>query len=188
MRSATAWATAVFPEAVGPKIARTVSAMKSRAGATELVVREAGVTKEALDASVRALELLEDADHRRCRRLRDPLEPLELLVALGRREPLLVARPEPDLAERVVVGDLLDVDAGQVEQKRAEQACAVLAADAMDEDGPVGCIGDRADARGDICLEVLEKDQVDVAGRGRDIGRCADCGLQPRLDLLPLAL
>ena len=91
-----------------------------------------------LDAAVAALELLEDAGHRGGRRLRDPLQALELLLAARRREPRLVPRQQPLLAERVVGGDLVVGHAGQVEQERGEQARAVLAADAVDDDAALG--------------------------------------------------
>src|SRR5207247_10315028 len=100
MRSATASATAVFPEAVGPKVARTL-VTEPRSGALEVVVAQARVAQEALDVPMATLELLEDAGHRCGGSLGDPLEALEVLVALGRGEPLLVPRAQSLLAECV---------------------------------------------------------------------------------------
>src|SRR5262245_35351323 len=118
MRSASACATAVFPDAVGPKIAKTVSVTQPRPGAVELVLGQAGLAQVAVDASVPALELLEDALDRLGRRLGEPLQALALLVGLRLREPLLVPRPQPLLAQRIVGGDLVDVHAGDVQEQR----------------------------------------------------------------------
>src|SRR5215470_17101817 len=124
MRSASACATAVLPDAVGPKIAKTVSVTQPRPGTGELVLGEAGLAQVALDAAVPALELLEDASDRGSGCLRHPLQAFEVFLALGSGEPLLVPRTEPFLAERVVGGDLVDADARHVQQEGGEQAGA----------------------------------------------------------------
>src|SRR6187402_2072835 len=108
MRSATAWATAVLPEAVGPKIARTVLVTQPRPGAGELVLGQADSTQIAVDAAVAALKLLEDALDRLGRGLRHPLQALELLLTLRFREPLLVPWAQTVFAECVVRRDFLD--------------------------------------------------------------------------------
>src|SRR3954470_1887088 len=132
--SVSAAPTSDFPLAVGPKRPMTSSATESRAHELELLVRHAGPAEVVLQAAVAPFELAEDAGHRRRRRLRDPLQPLELLVALRGREPGLVAGPQAHLAQRVVGGDLLVVHAREVEQEGRQEACPVLAADAVDDD------------------------------------------------------
>src|SRR5690242_2770888 len=114
MRSATACATAVFPDAVGPKIARTVSVTEPRPGAVELVLGQTGLAQVALDAAVATLQLVEHALDRLDRGLRHPFETLEVLFGLRLGEPLLVPWAEPLLAERIVRSDLVDVHAGHV--------------------------------------------------------------------------
>src|SRR5512133_2947287 len=104
-RSATACETAGFPEAVGPKIART-SVTQPRTGAVELVLSQARVAQVGLHAAVAALELLEDALDRLGGSLHHALQALELLLGLRLGEPLLVPWAQPLLAERVVRGDL----------------------------------------------------------------------------------
>src|SRR5580765_8330235 len=116
IRSASACATAVLPEAVGPKIART-SVTQPRAGAVELVLGQARVAQVGLHAAVTALELLEDAPDRLGRRLHHAFQALELLLGLRLGEPLLVPWTQPLLAERVVRGDLVDVDSGHVQEE-----------------------------------------------------------------------
>src|SRR5207342_2384081 len=145
MRSAIAWATAVLPEAVGPKRARTVSATQPRSRAVELGVGKAGVAQVALDTAVAPRELGEDALDRRGRRLRHPLHAFELLVALRLGEPLLVPWAQALFAERVVGGDLVDADARHVQEQSGEQACAVFPARAVDDDSALRCVRDRSD-------------------------------------------
>src|SRR6476469_7584338 len=185
MRSASAVATAVLPEAVGPKIART-SVTQPRPGAIELVLGQAGLAQVALDAAVAALELFEDPFDRLGGSLRHPLQALELLLALRLREPLLVPWAQTLLAEGVVCGYLVDADAGHVQEKGRQQSGAVLAARAVDDDSALGRVRDRADRRRDVPPEVLEEDHVDLAGRRLHIrGRPGD-RLEPGLDLFPV--
>src|SRR5215470_10028341 len=186
MRSASACATAVLPDAVGPKIAKTVSVTQPRPGTGELVLGEAGLAQVALDAPVSASELREDALDRLGRRLRQPLQALALLVGLRLGEPLLVTRPEPLLAQRVVGGDLVDVHPGDVQEKRRQESCAVLATRTVDDDAALRRVRYSADRRGDISVEVLEEDEVDVARGRRYVRRCADGRFEPGLDLLPV--
>src|SRR5918994_7524380 len=90
IRSARASATALFPEAVGPKIAMT-SATEAGAGALEILICRATGAQIPLDAAVSPLQLLEHLDHGRLGGCGDAMEPRELgLVGRG-REPLLVA-------------------------------------------------------------------------------------------------
>src|SRR6188472_1442690 len=110
--SLRAAATSDFPLAVGPKMPMTRSATETRADELELLVGHAGLAEVGLDAAVALLELGEHADHRGSRRLRHPPESFELLVGLGSREPRLVPRAQPLLAQRVVGGDLFVVHAG----------------------------------------------------------------------------
>src|SRR5438067_12033363 len=85
--SVSAAATSDFPLAVGPKRPMTSSATASRPHELELLVRHPGHAEVVLQAAVATFELAEDPRHRRCRRLRDPLQPLELLAAPRRRQP-----------------------------------------------------------------------------------------------------
>src|SRR5215213_344575 len=114
IRCAISSATALFPEAVGPKMARTSSATQPVAGELELLRRHARFSEILLDPAVAPLELREHAGHRGCGRLRDSLEPLELRVGLGGGEPRLVPRPQPLLAEGVVGRDRRVIDSRQV--------------------------------------------------------------------------
>src|SRR4051812_19140877 len=106
MRRAISSATALLPEAVGPKMAMTccevvpVSASRTQAAAStlELVVPQARRTKVPLDASVAPLELVEHLNDRLGRRPGDPANELALLLRLGLGEPPVVARPQPLLA------------------------------------------------------------------------------------------
>src|SRR5580765_5677206 len=83
-----------------------------RANLLQVRVGEADVAQVALDAAVAALELREDAGHRRRRGLRDPAQALELILRLRCVEPRLVPRKQTLLAERVVGRDLVVPDAG----------------------------------------------------------------------------
>jgi len=131
------------------------SAAESRAGSLELVLAHAGMAQVALDASVAALELLEDAGHRGGGRLRDPSQPFELRLALGGGEPGLVPRQQALLAERLVGRDRGVVHSGQPEQEGREQAGSVLAADAVDDDPARRRVRDRPDRPGHVRLEAL---------------------------------
>src|SRR5262245_51371457 len=186
MRSASAWATAVLPEAVGPKIPRTALVTEPRSGAVELVLGQAGLVQVSLDAPVAPLELLEHSSDRLGRRLREPLHALELLFGLGLGEPLLAPWAQAVLAERVVGGDLVDADAGHVQEKSREQPGAVLAARAVDDDSALRRVRDRPDRRRDVPVEVREKDHVDLARRGRHVRGRPRHGLEPSLDLFPV--
>src|SRR5262245_2385440 len=186
MRSARAWATAVLPDAVGPKIPRTVSVTQPRSGAVELVLGQSGLAKIALDAPVAPLELLEDASDRLGRRLRELLHALELLFRLGFREPLFVPWAQALLAECVVGGDLVDAHARDVQQESRQQPGAVLAARAVDDDAALRSVRDRADRRRDVTVEMRQEDHVDLARRLRNTrGRPRD-RLEPSLDLFPI--
>src|SRR5215208_474843 len=101
IRCAISSATALFPEAVGPKMARTSSATQPVAGELELLRRHARFSEILLDPAV---------------------EPLELRVGLGGGEPRLVPRPQPLLAEGVVGRDRRVIDSRQVQQERRQQA------------------------------------------------------------------
>src|SRR3954470_18865826 len=90
--SVMAAATSDFPLAVGPKRPMTRSATEALADELELLGRQARPAEVCLHAAVTTVELGEDAGHRGCRSLRDPPEPLELLLRLGGLEPLLVPR------------------------------------------------------------------------------------------------
>src|SRR5207247_1969210 len=79
-------------------------------------------------------------------------------------------------------------DTREMEEERRQEACTVLAADAVDDEAALGRAGDGAKRRGDIGLEALEEDQVDVACRRLDVGRRRRSGLDLPADLLPLAL
>ncbi len=74
---------------------------------------------------------------------------------------------------RDVVGrDLLDRNAGEAQQERADEPGAVLAAVAVDDDASVGRVRNRANRGGDVRPEVLQEDEVDLA-RGRGVvGGC----------------
>src|SRR5262249_20498891 len=100
--SLRAAATSDFPLAVGPKMPMTRSATETRADELEILVCHAGREEVRLHAAVVPLELGEHADHRGRGRLRNALEPFELLVALGGCEPFFVAGAQPLLAKRVV--------------------------------------------------------------------------------------
>src|SRR5512133_749704 len=187
IRRATSSATTLLPEAVGPKIART-STTEPGAGELELLLADADVAQVRLHAAVAAPELGEDALHRGRRSLGDPPQALELLLALRRREPGLVPRQQPLLAERVVRGDLAVGYTREVQQERGEQARPVRAAAAVDDAAALGRMRYRPHGRGGVVPEPLEEDQVDVLGRRGDIGRRRCCSLVLLGDLLPLRL
>src|SRR4051794_13009407 len=98
----------------------TASATQPFAYELELLVTDAGGAEVRLDAAVSSLELREHAEHRVGRRRRDPADPLALRFRPRLREPRLVPRSQPLLAEGVVGGDLRLVDAGDVQQQRDE--------------------------------------------------------------------
>src|SRR6266542_6000057 len=134
MRRATSSATALLPEAVGPKRARTRrSVTQSGAGLPEILVRRAPGFEETLDASVAPLELVEDAVHGFGGRGGDAPQALPLLLVLGLRDPLVVARAKTVLADGVVGGDVVVAHAGEVKEKGRQQARAVFAAGAVDD-------------------------------------------------------
>ena len=58
----------------------------------------------------------------------------------------------------------------------------------MDDDASLARVCDGADGCGDVRLEALEKEEVDVSSRGRNVRRRGRCGLDLRPDLLPLAV
>src|SRR5687767_2420286 len=122
--SASASATAVFPEAVGPKIARTRLFTQSRACELQILVREAARAQEALHAPVATFELLEHVDHRLRRCRGDPADAFLLRLRPGLGQPDLVPRLQALLAERVVRRDLFDSDAREAEQQCRHETSA----------------------------------------------------------------
>src|SRR3954467_2848322 len=154
----------------------------------QVLLVDAGRREVALNAAVEALELAEDAEHRARRGLGDALQSRELLFGLRSLEPRFVPRAQALLAERVVGGDLLVGDADNVQQQGGQETGAVLPTDAMDDHAALRRAGYRAHAGGDVRLEALEEDDVDVARRGRDVRRCGGGGLDLRRDLVPLLL
>src|SRR4029450_5611557 len=84
-------------------------ALVTKAGADErqFLVAHTGLPEVLLDAAVPPLQLREDAEHRLGPRLRDPPQPLELLLGLRGLEPPLVAHTQPLLAARELCGDRL---------------------------------------------------------------------------------
>src|SRR3954463_10034645 len=111
MRSSIARATAVLPLAVGPKSARTASGTKARANELQVVVGEAARAEIIRDASVPPPNLLENADDRLGRGRRDAPDPHALGLAAGFGQPHVVPGLQPHLAQRIVGGNLLVVDA-----------------------------------------------------------------------------
>src|SRR5215210_1485242 len=101
------------------------------------------------------LQLLEYADHRGGRRGSDAPEPLAFGFRPCLLEPGGVARLQPFLAEGVVGGDLLDVDADDVEQERGDESGAILAAHAVDDHCAFGSSRNRGDGGGDVRAEPL---------------------------------
>src|SRR5215218_3263107 len=157
-------------------MAMTASATQPSAHELELAVADAGGAEVSLDAAVTILELREDAEHRAGRRRGDPPDPLALRLRSRLREPRLVPRSQPLLAEGVVDGDLRVVDAGDVKQKRDDQAGAILAAHAMHDDGAVRRARDRSKSGGDVPPEALEEHEVHSTGCRSRVGRSHGCG------------
>src|SRR5690349_5969255 len=120
MRSAIAAATSDLPVAVGPKRPMTRSATKPGTHALQIGVDHPDRAEKARHATVAALEHGEKPAHRLCWRLGDSSQALALPFRLGGREPFLVPRPEPFLAQRIVGCDRLGVDAGEVKHERDE--------------------------------------------------------------------
>src|SRR6185369_6490541 len=168
--SVSAAATSDLPLAVGPNSPMTCSATKPRADEPELLVAYSRRAKVRLDAAVAVVELREHSSHRGCRCLRDAAQPLEVLLALSPREPRLVPRPQPVLAQRVVGRDLVVGHSGEVEEERRQQPGAVLASDSVDDDSARRRMRDGPHGGGDVRSEALEEDEVDVACRRRDVG------------------
>src|SRR5918999_2101491 len=171
MRSASASATAVLPDAVGPKMAKTVSLTESGAGELQILIRETARPQVAPHAPVASLQLLEHVDHRLCGCRGDPADALPLCLRSGFREPLLVTRPQPLLAQRIVGRDLFDAHAGEAEQQRGDEAGSVLAPRAVDDDTALRRARDLGDGAREVLLEPLEEDEVHVAGRHRVVRR-----------------
>ena len=96
-------------------------------------------------------------------------------------------RLQPLLAERVVGGDLLVVDAGDVEQERDNEPGAVLPAHAVHDDAALGRARDRGDRRGDVLAEALEEDEIDLTCRRRVVGGSRRSGLDLGERLLVLS-
>src|SRR5215218_3747823 len=136
-------------------MAMTASATQPSAHELELAVADAGGAEVSLDAAVTILELREDAEHRAGRRRGDPADPLALRLRSRLREPRLVPRSQPLLAEGVIVGYLRVGDAGDVKQQRDEQAGSILAAHAVHDDGAVRRARDRRKSACDVRAEVL---------------------------------
>src|SRR4029077_10464512 len=126
--SVSAAATSDLPLAVGPNSPMTCSATKPRADEPELPVAYSRRAKVRLDAAVAVVELREHSSHRGCRCLRDAAQPLELVFARRPREPRLVPRPQPVLAQRVVGRDLVVGPSGQAEEGPRQHPGAVVAA------------------------------------------------------------
>src|SRR5215831_347156 len=187
MRRAISSATALLPDAVGPKIARTSSAKQTRARELEIALAHAGGLEVSLDAPVAALELVEDAADHPGRRLHEPLQPAPFGLGLRRLQPLGLSRPESFLAECVIGRDVVRRHPRHVQQESRHQPGSILAADALDDDAPVGSLGDRPYRRADVGLEALEEEDVAVACCLDDV-RYRRKTFELLADLLPLLL
>ena len=98
---------------------------------------------------------------------RDAADPLALGLAAGFGQPQVVAGLQPHLAQRIVGGNLLVVDAREVEQQRRQQARAVLASDAVDDDRTVRRLRNRRHRGRDVRAEALEEHEVHITRRRR---------------------
>ena len=88
-----------------------------------------------------------------------------------------MSRSQALLAQRVVRGDVLDRDLGEMEQERAQKAGAVLATDAVDDHASLRRSRDGPHPGADVATKVLEEDQIDVAGRLQRVRRGGRRGL-----------
>src|ERR671938_1105244 len=135
------------------------------------------------DTAVAALDLPQDVDHRLRGRGSHPDPPLALELVGCLRDPGRAEVTQVVPAQSVVCADRLQVDADEAEQERGDEARAVLAAEAVDDDGPVlGRVGDGRDRLGEPGPAPLEELEVDRAyGAERVRLRVPD-----RVDLAPL--
>src|SRR5438874_7926692 len=186
IRRAISSATALLPDAVGPKIAMTGSATQARPSAGDLLVAHAGGAQVGVDASVAPFQLAEDARDHLGRRLRDPLEPSPLRLRLGGLQPGVMAWTQALLAERVVRGDLVRGDSRDLEEQRRQQPGAVLAADTVDDDTAFRGLGDGPHRGSHVRLEALQEDQVGLT-RGLGDRQLVEL-LESLRDLLPFGL
>src|SRR5215831_5494932 len=187
MRRAISSATALLPDAVGPKIARTSSAKQTRARELEIALAHAGGLEVSLDAPVAALELVEDAADHPGRRLHEPLQPAPFGLGLRRLQPPGLSRPEAFLAEGVIGRDVVRRHPRHVQQESRHQPGSILAADALDDDAPLGSFRDRPYRGSDVGLEALEEEDVAVACCLDDVGHLRKT-FELLADLLPLLL
>src|SRR5215208_117401 len=135
------------------------SAAQAVASQIEIVRLDPGRGQVSLDAAVAPLQLLEDADDRRGRRSREATNLVALGLRLRLREERLLARSQPLLAQCVIGCDLRDVDPGEVQEQRGEQAGAILAADAVHDNSAFARTCHCTYRGSHVVLEVLEEDR-----------------------------
>ena len=117
MCSAIASATAVLPEAVGPKTARTVMPQRAR-GRSNVVARGGQQAQIALRPAIAAVDFLEHAEHRLTGHRRE--EAPELLLALVVRLCDPGSGTDAQLSGSAEVGrDVVDRDLGQPQSSAA---------------------------------------------------------------------
>ena len=140
----------------------SLSRAAERGGGRACPAPTPGLQEIAADAAVAALELGEHVAHHLRRRGADAQAQLALrLVARGVR-PGVDDRADVVGGEAVVVGDVLDGHADQPEEHGAREPGAVLAGEAVDDDGALGRVRDRLDRAGEVRRQQLEHAHVGV--------------------------
>src|SRR5919206_144327 len=173
-----------FPISSWSATIRPESFHQACGSASERFGLDPGGSEVGADAAVAPLQLLEHAGHGLGRRARDALAPLALGLVLRLVDPLLRPLGEVALGLGVVGGDLVEPDAREPQEQRHDEAGPVLAVDAVDDDGALGCLRDRGDGGAELRPATLEELEVDAARRRLRVrSRVVD-----GVDLLPLGV
>src|SRR5919206_280946 len=173
-----------FPISSWSATIRPESFHQACGSASERFGLDPGGSEVGADAAVAPLQLLEHAGHGLGRGARDALAPLALGLVLRLVDPLLRPLGEVALGLGVVGGDLVEPDAREPQEQRDDEAGPVLAEDAMDDDGALGCLRDRGDGGAELRPATLEELEVDAARRRLRVrSRVVD-----GVDLLPLGV
>src|SRR6187397_2869128 len=135
MRSAIASATDDLPDAVGPKIARTVSAKEAAADARERLAGRAAGAQILLRRAVQPLDLADGVVDRLGRRHGDVDPALALLLVARLVDPGADQRGKVPPAGDVVLDDRVVRHADESLNQCGDEAGAVLARRAVDDDG-----------------------------------------------------
>ena len=183
-RSASSSATAVLPEAVGPKTAITSGSDHPRRAVSERV--HVGLARAARACvvphrAVASLELGQDAHHRFCRSTGEPPSTQPFVLVPRGVDPWLPRGAKVLLGEGIVGAHVLAGDACEPEQQRAHQSRPVLAGLAVDDDSPLARVRHGCERCGDLGpkpLQTLEVDQSLLGDVVRSVTRNG-CDLVP---------